>query len=224
MADNKAKADGFYKFAEPVRAFFLNATKPSTPKLANGALGKPTYNGTFGLLPGSRDLNGLREKMTFVAGAKWPGRALGEIEYPVITGEDKAAEAKKKNKDGSIFLGHIIFNAHTSPDYPPKLGVLENGQLIQLDTDVLRAQYANKFYHGCYVAPQVNLVAWDGNGKNIPDCVTAYLQMVLWIKDGTRIGGADMADVFKDYVGAVTPGVDPTGGYGAPRRSSEIPF
>lgn len=216
---NDVKANGFYRFVEPTRAVFLHAVKPYVSKDTTIA---PSYNATMLIVPGSKDYLGLRAIMGEVASAKWPGRDLSTIQFPVQLGEEKAEEAVAKKRDGSIFLGHLVFNAHTSVDYPPRLGVLENGKLIQLDTEILKAQYGSKFYHGCYIAPQVNLVAWDQKGKNAPDRVTAYLQMVLWIKDGTRIGGADMAEVFKDYMGQFTPEVDPRGMTG--QRSKEVPF
>lgn len=224
MADQRP--DGRYVFKEPVRAAFLNVIKPSAVMVDGKPKGDPTYNGTFLLRPDSADLKDLKALFVSIARAKWPAKPLTEVSFPLKLGEKKAEQSKAKGKDGSFYLGHVVLNADSKN--PLTLSVFEPGppsKVVELDTPALLAQYQNKFYYGCFVVPQLALVAYAGNGSNIPDCVKAYLQMVMWFGDGTRIGGQDATEVYKDYIGRVTPGVDPTGGaVKAANMDDEIPF
>jgi hypothetical protein len=205
--------DNKYTFEAPVRAAFLNVIVASAPKLGNGKMGEPNYNGTFLLPNDSADLKNMKAAMVAVARAKWPNKPLSAIHFPVKSGEVKAAEAAKKGKDGAMYAGHAVLNASSGTDYPPRLSILENGKVVTVERDSAKfADVKSKFYHGCFVAPQLAFVAYDGNGSNIPDSVKAYLQMVLRVKDGPRIGGGDATEVFKGYVGQVTPDFDPTAG------------
>lgn len=73
----------------------------------------------------------------------------------------------------------------------------------------------NKVYGGCYGFAQVNFAAYEGNGANIPDCVTAYLNAFMRAGDGERIGGRTAKDVFAGVEGGDVAETD---------LDDEIPF
>jgi hypothetical protein len=85
-------------------------------------------------------------------------------------------------------------------------------------TEANRGLANSKFYNGCYVVASLNFVPYEGDDD---DGVTAYLDAVLWVKDGPKIGGVSAAEAFKGYIGTVS-GEDPTGGQST--LDDEIPF
>lgn len=211
------KADGRYTFAAPVRMPFGNLITAVPVGQKGKAKGDPKFSGTFLLTLDSADLKAAKAKAAEVARARWPGRDLKELKFPFSDGEKRAEKSAKKGKDGSMFKGFVVLDARSK--YPPQLAVLENGKVTSLEgaqRDIVGKQ---KFYNGCYVVPAVNFVPYDGqaeDGVGNPDGVTAYLDMVLWYKDGERVGGGNAAEVFRGFAGNVT-NEDPIG-------NDEIPF
>lgn len=206
------KQDLSYTFREPVRAFFLTVFEPK-PFMKDGkSKGEPKFSVRLGIPNESSEVEAMKAKMAEAARAKWPSRPLAELKFPITFGEKAAEKSAAKKKDGKFYLGNVVLTARSK--YPPVLSVLEGGKIVTLDSDGLKAKYKNKFYNGCYVAASVNFVAYEGEMG--ADGVTAYIQSVLWVKDGERIGGRDQAEVFKSYMGTTTD-EDPMG-------DDEIPF
>lgn len=208
----KEKISEFYRTDEALHAVYLNAVTPRAIEVNGKVKGAAMFSGLFLIDNESKDHVGLREKLMDVAQRKWPGRdfAKDPIHWPLKAGNVYAKKAIAKGNDASLFTGKLCLSVKTAAEFPPKLVVCDSGKIRTLDTEVLRAQWNNKFYPGGWYAVQVSLVPYDGTDA-IQDGVSAYFQMLLFVRDDTRIGGVDAAEVFKDYVGRVTPGVDPTG-------------
>ncbi len=218
MSNNEA-ADGRYVFTAPVRMPFQNLITPTPVGRKGKAKGDPKYSGTFLLLPDSADLKALKAKAADVARARWPGRDLKELKFPFSNGDKRAEKAKAAGKDGSFFAGNVVLDARSK--YEPRLALLNGKTVRDLEGAQRALEGKQKFYNGCYVVPQVNFVAYDGqaeDGVGNPDGITAYLDAVLWVKDGPRIGGASGAEVFKAYAGTVT------GESAVEGADDEIPF
>jgi len=215
--------DNNYRITAPkgIRVPYLNVITPRQFKNK----GDPKFDATFIFPKDSPEVPLIRQRMAAAAKAKWPSRALTELKFPMEAGEKKIEKAGAKEVDTAakegrapkardlpFFKDHFVLVARSK--YPPALSVLENGRIISLESDLLKAQYKAKFYNGCYVSAEINFVAYISDMG--ADGVTAYLQSILWVRDGERIGGRDQAEVFKDYAGSVTS-EDPIG-------DDEIPF
>lgn len=199
------KIDGRYTLTAPVRMPFQNLITPTPVGRKGKAKGDPKYSGTFLLEPDSADLKALKAKAAEVARARWPGRDLKELKFPFTNGDKRAEKAKNAGKDGSFFNGKVVLDARSK--YEPRLAILAGKAVRDLEGAQRTVEGKAKFYNGCFVVPQVNFVAYEGqaeDGIGNPDGVTAYLDAVLWVKDGARIGGASAAEVFKAFAGTVS--------------------
>lgn len=182
------------------------------------AKGEPKFGTNLVFPNDSTDLKAIKTLAAQVARAKWPTRAFTEIKWPFSSG-DKLADARKAKAgkdDGAYQRGHVVINAKSK--YRPKLGVIEGGRIIDLETEEQIAKFKARFYFGALVFAELNLVAYDG-GSN-PDGVTAYLNQVLSTGKGEKLasGGSSTSETFKAYIGSVS-GADPTQGL-----DDEIPF
>jgi len=204
------KPDLSFTFNEATRGAYMNVFTPQSFKKKGKEVGDPKYGVTLMMEPGYAGLKALQAKLLEAARSKWPTRDMKELKFPVTTGDRAADKAKAKGKDREFMRGHLILTARSK--YPPTLAVLENGKIITLESDALKAKYKSKFYSGCFVAASVNLVPYEGeeaedeDGNPITkDGVTAYIQSLLWVKDGARLGGSrDQSEVFKSYMGTTT--------------------
>lgn len=194
-----------YTFTEAHRAMFTNIVE-AKPYMRNGkAVGDPVYGATFLVPPDHPDLAAIKAAAVKVAKERWPGRALKELKFPFMDGDTQATEREKLGKSGDATKGFVMFK--TSTKYEPVLTVLENGRIVEY-TGTNRGHAARKFYAGAYLVPSVTLHAYEGDSTK-PDGVGAWLNAVLFYKDGERIGGAAGAELFKGFAGAVST-TDPT--------------
>ena len=220
----EANTTGLFNFTAPAVLVFPNLFEAKKFKKNGKEAGEAKYGGTLILSPDHADLAALKARAIAVAKAKWPGRDLqadfknGELRMPWQSG-DKLAEKRVKKltnagKDddgkGDFQKGKVVIK--TSSKYQPRLSVINAGKIVDLEESTFTA-HKSKFYSGTQVLAQVNLVPYDGVGEDGKDGVTAYLNMVLTLNKGERIGGSGPAasEVFKGYVGNVTD-EDPTGG------------
>lgn len=213
------KVDGRYTCTSAVRMPFGNLIIPKAVGRKGKAKGEPKYSGTFTFEPDAADLKALKAKAAAVAKARWPGRALSELKFPFTDGNKKIEkgikQAQKEGKtprDQSFFKDLVVVDARSK--YEPQLAVLKNGVVEAYENDK-RALAGAIFYNGCYVVPSLNFVAYEGqaeDGVGNPDGVTAYLEALLWVKDGPKIGGTtSAAETFSGWAGTVTdenPGTD----------------
>lgn len=208
------KTDGRIACTKEVRMVFPNLITARAVQVNGKPTGDPKFGARFLFEPDHPDLKALKQKAAAVAAAKWPGRELKTLAFPFASGNAQADKSKVRGKDAEFMRGSIVLTARSK--YEVQLSALEAGKIKEI-VGTARASAASKFYGGSYVAPAVNFVAYNGVGQN-PDGVTAYLDMVLWVKDGPRIGGGgNPAEVFKGYAGAYTD-ENPTAGL-----DSEIP-
>jgi hypothetical protein len=223
----EGKVDGRISFLKETRALFCNVLQARKFKKNGKEVGEAKYDATFVL--DAAELTAIKDKAIEVAKARFPGRNLKELAWPfksrnqMVEAAGKAAGKKGKSiedakqkaaelyEEGKFFL-------KASSKYEPQLSYLDGKKIVEF-TDTNRGLAKQKFYNGCYVVAQVNFVAYEGDED---DGVTAYLDQVLWIKDGPKIGGVSAAEAFKGYIGSVS-GEDPTGGQGAD-LDDEIPF
>lgn len=199
------KIDGRYVFTTAVRMPFANLITPVPVGRKGKAKGDPKYSGTFILDLDAADLKAAKAKAAEVARARWPGRDLKELKFPFSNGDKRAEKAKNSGKDGSFFNGKVVLDARSK--YEPRLSILSGKQIRDLEGAQRAVEGKQKFYNGCFVVPQINFVAYDGqaeDGVGNPDGVTAYLDAVLFVKDGPRVGGSSGAEVFKAYAGSVS--------------------
>lgn len=214
------KVDGRFTFTTAVRMPFSNLFDPKPVGKRGKAKGTPKFSATFLVPEGSPDLQALKAKAVAVARATWPNRDLKELKFPWETGdqriakEQKAAEKEgRAPRDNSFMAGTLAVTARSK--YEPQVAVLKGGKIEEYPGDK-RALAKPVIYNGCYVVAQINFTTYEGQqdedtGTGNPDGVNAYLDMVMKVKDGDRIGGASATSVFKDYVGHVTD-EDPTAG------------
>jgi hypothetical protein len=95
-----------------------------------------------------------------------------------------------------------------------KLGVIGQGKVLPLDTQLSFQEYKDKFYRGCYVGGSFNLSPWARKKPEDKDGVSAYIRNIVWVKDGERLTAErSLADEFSHYMGAATA-YDPTTGTG----------
>lgn len=208
---SEAKLDGIFNLTLPVVLAFPNLLE-AKPFMKNGKpQGDPKYSANLIIAADHPDLKPMKELVTSLARQRWPDKPFSELAFPFTSG-DKLAEARKaKGKDdGDYQRGKVVMNAKSK--YEPRLSVLINGKLVDLDTDILKALHKNKFYNGVEVLAQINFVPYDPIGQNAKGGVTAYLNIVVSTGKGKRLsGGAPASEVFKGYVGGVSA-EDPTNG------------
>ena len=172
-----------------------------------------TYKVTL-LIPKNDD---LKEMMKFVGGialAKWPDKKftywtqlrkdMGIVHLPFYEGDEFV---KAKNWDWAA--GQCVLRASSSFK-PVVVGPDKKDMLVPGD-----------LYSGCFGAVQLEFKAYDGNGTNIPDCVTSYVTAVMKTGEGEKIGGLNPDTVFAGISGG-TSDEDPT--RGAAGTGDDIPF
>lgn len=202
----EAKLDNRYTFKEKARLLFGNLIVPVKVGKKGQGKGEPQYSATLRLEPDSPDLAGLKAVAARVAKAQWPGRSLSELKFPFVAGEKRAEKAKADGKDGSIFLGGVIFDARSGEQYPPALVVPMGGVLKELSPLEKPTIGKGKFYNGCFVAAAVSFKAYmKGSEGGIGEFsgVKAFLSSVIWLSDGPRIGG-NSVETFRHFAGAVS--------------------
>lgn len=206
------KADLSFTFNEPVRGAYMNIFDAKAFKKNGKEVGDPKFGLTLMMEPDYSALPALKAKIAEAAKSKWPSRPMSELKFPLSSGDKAAERAIAKGKNRDFMKGKIVLTARSK--YAPTLAVLEGGRIITLESDALKAKYKSKFYSGSFVAASVNFVPYEADDGD--DGVTAYLQSLLWVKDGERIGGRDQAEVFKAYQGTTTAE--------NPLADDEIPF
>ena len=193
---------------------FCNVVTPRKFKENGVEKGDAKYDIT--IVVDKETLKPIVAKAAEVARAKWPNRELKELRWPWITAEkaiDNAGrKAAKENKNVDEAKARVAkwalpgtYVLKAASKFPVQLAVLQGRNIIELSSDILVGQHKGKFYNGCYVVPQINLVPYTGKKVDDPDGVTAYLDAVLRVKDGERLGGGvNAAEAFKGYAGAYT--------------------
>lgn len=173
-------------------------------------VGEPKFSGAFVLAADHPDVAALKAKALGVARAKWPGIDPNSLAWPWVKGEVSADKAKAKNKNAEYARGKIVLTARSK--FPPRLGGLEDGRIVDYETEAARALAKPKFYFGTEALFEVNFVAYDAIRDGERNGVNAYLNQVVTLNRGERLaGGPSPSETFKGYAGSSTA-EDPTSG------------
>ncbi len=214
-----AKTDGIFNLSIPVVMSFphLFEAKAYTPP-GGKATGEPKFSANlnfpadcYDLITKDRDENGKPKGLKLLAAelarAVWPDKPFAELHFPFSSGDKLADDRKKKGKDdGEYTRGKVVVNAKSK--YEIRLAYIENGKIVDLETDTARLAAKGKFYSGVEVLAQLNLTPYEVSASN--KGITAYLNMVLSTGKGERLsGGQTASEAFKGYAGAVSA-EDPT--------------
>ncbi len=159
--------------------------------MKNGkAQGKPTYNLTH-LFNLEQDgvAEGLSEAKTMALKAcqdEWPGRdcvaaiKAGEISWPFKDGNALKKKRENVGKNGDAYAGMQVLKSD-SKNAPVVCG-LDRQEIVDL----------KQVYDGMVVRTEVNFKAGDTNGNY----VKAYLNFVMKVANGPKIGGRSATSVF----------------------------
>lgn len=197
--------------------------------------GEPKFSAGFLFDPDSEDLKAIKVKAVAVARAKWPGVDLKTLKWPWESGDKRAdariaALAKKagipvaqfdvEKSDGEFQRGKIVVTARSK--FQPRLAGVVNGKIVDFEDDASKTRAKPTFYFGADSFAQFNLVAYDKIQADARDGVTAYLNMVLSLNQGTRLSKTQSAaETFKGYLGAYS-NEDPIGDESG--LDDDIPF
>lgn len=131
------------------------------------------------------------------------------VGHPFVDGTARADAGAAKEKDYEVQRGKVIFKTQ-KPEMkkdgvtrlqPPRLGALENGRIVQYDTEVKRAANAHKFFQGAEAYFETTLAVYTGFGGG----VTAYLNDIVVNGAGTAFGsGPSMIEKFDKVRGSVS--------------------
>ena len=194
MADSNSEGSRF-AFNIPVRLYGPMIVKPGIPDYGNNRKGELGYYCQFFFPTDHPECKAFSEALRKVKAAKFGAEAKG-VAMPFQMGDAFAekwvkkhakeiAEGKANPRD--FAKGHVLVRA-SSKNYPPMLSYVANNGVVDIP-DEARVASGGKFYSGVFAGVEVNLVAYEGNGSNIPDCVKAYISKVCSVGKGDRIGG-----------------------------------
>lgn len=168
--------------------------------------------GVIGVL--MANLGGKKPKVGLLTEEQEKAQTHASVLVPWSDGTVFADEQKAKGKDAEYARGKMRVKATSK--FPPQLSALLNGvpeDFITAEAIALAAKY---FYSGARLAPTVAFNWYKGDtGK--PSGVSLYLQTVMFVKDGPRLGGGSRrsaAETFKGVLGSIKD-EDPTGGAGS---------
>ncbi len=225
MADEAKKTEGnIYQFNTPAIMGHPHVLEPVAFKGKNGkAKGDPMYSGIFVFKNDHPDLGPMKQMIIAAAKAKWPDLDIvaeakaGKLKLPFSSGDriaDKRVEklkaaGKEDDKRGDFQRGCTVFKSSSA--YPPGLGVVANGAIVEITSDN-KVVHKDKFFFGTQVLGRFNFKAYDAVGDDGKPGVKAYLDMVLTLNKGERLSGrTSTAEAFKGVAGLAST-EDPTGG------------
>ena len=232
-----------YVLSKEARLIYSSITQKSTPKGVMGAT--PKFSGTFGIEKEDFDaivkleVEAIKSEMGEFSGN--PGeyylactsgeaaakRALAKADLDARgKPADEQFKIKEKAEKRAELYRQFAGILTASSQFDIALAKLENGRVVGIpDTEVAKAQAGkDMFYAGAYVAPAVAFKGFRRKQMESKDGVTAYLQNVLFVRKGERLGGPDPAnsEVFGGFKGyspedptALAPGSDSTDDFGS---------
>lgn len=203
------KSDGIFNLTHPVVMAFPQLFEAKAFMENGKAKGEPKYSANLIFPSDSADLQDMKKLAGKLARAQWPDKPFNELAFPFINGDKLAEERAKKGKnDGDYMKGMVVISARSK--FEPRLSIIENGKIVDLENEVAKNSQKSKFYPGVEVLAQLNLVPYEPVGRNGKGGVTCYLNMILSTNKGKRIaGGQTASEAFKGYIGSVSA-EDPT--------------
>lgn len=198
MSDPSTNNIGMFASTKPIRMWAANLFEPKAVMVNGKARGDAKFNGSFVIEADHPDLPALKNIARTVARAKWPGVELKEVNWPFKDGTQFAAKKRAEGKKtDDLFEGKVMLTGRSK--YQPKMAVIVNGKVVDLDSDEIKAKYKGHFYAGVEVLAEMNFVAQEVDGKKY---VSIYLNTVLSTNKGTKLAsGRSAADTFSGYVG-----------------------
>lgn len=227
-----AKTEGLFQLMQPVVMSFPQLFEAKAYMENGKAKGEPKFSCNLNFDAASTDLDAIKKLAAKLARAKWPDKAffvtttegvkIQQIFFPFSSGDKLADDRKAKGKsDGEYTRGKVIVPARSK--FEPRLSYFD-GKIIDLETEMAKQAAKGRFYSGVEVLAEINLVPYDGVGKDGKPGVAAYLNRVMSTGKGVAItGGRSSAETFKGYAGAVSTD-NPMAPGGAADMSDEIPY
>jgi len=161
------------------------------------------------------DIN-VRNAMGEVAKNAWPDLNIkeavkhGGLGWPLKNGDAKKAAREANGKKGDAYAGTFVLPVKSKQELPPQLYVVDNGKIVELDryVDKDMSKIKQLFASGNFAKANVNVRAVETHqGKYI----TFYVNAVIFVEQGDRIGGMTAEDRFGGIEGGMAD-VDPTAG------------
>jgi len=193
-----------------------------------GIKGDPRYSCDFLLEPADLEKFQVLEegawgnvslKAVLAAAAReaWPGMDVkeavkhGGIKWPITDGNVLATRREAEGKKNSdLTKDKFTISASTKEEFAPQLFVLQGGEAIELDRNAVadKATIQKLFVGGQYVVAGLKL---KPNETPQGKFLTFYLNSVLYVKKGERIGGMTGETMFAGIEGGEAD-LDPTEG------------
>jgi hypothetical protein len=241
MENVMAQAENFVLTPPPARLLYTNALIAPQPfRDKGGVQGAPRFNVQVLIPEDHHQIDALQTVILKAAFAEFPALGIKErlvrgedvdavyadigkrLNFPLKYGADLADEAKKNGNDRPFYNDSVMVlmaqkpaKSRTGADLnPPRLVVLQNGQMVDYSEPPARALAKEFFYSGVSAVGSFQLKGYTGFGGG----VTCYIDRLLSLNTGDHIQvGADDESVFgkaerySEYMGTVSP-VDPTSG------------
>lgn len=198
------KIDGQFNTTHPVIMTFSDLLTPRAFKKNGKEQGDPKYSARLVIPADHPDLDAMKKLATKIARTRWPNKEFSELRFPFVSGDKIADKRKAKGKNDAEWMrGHVVMTAKSKIE--PRLAVVNNGRINDLETEVAKQAAKNKFFNGVEVLVQLNFVGYDPIDEESKGGVTPYLNMVISTNKGQRrTGGASPSKVFKNYRGGVS--------------------
>lgn len=219
-----------FTLKEPARLLYSSITQKSAPKVTAGTA-TPKFSGTFGI--GKEDFDEIVKievdaikselgefsgnpgeyYLACTSGEAAANRAIAKADLDARgKSPDEAFKIKDKAEKRAAMYRQYAGILVASSQFDVELARLDNGKIVDIpDSEHAKAQAGKDyFYPGAYVVPAVAFKGFARKTMDAKDGVTAYLQNVLFIRKGERLGGSgpDNQEVFGNYAGYSD--VDPT--------------
>jgi hypothetical protein len=234
-----------FTLVKPARLLYSSITQKSAPKHVQGA--QPKFSATFGIE--DEDFKAIVEIMvnsikselgTFsgnpgdyylaaMSGVTAGKRAIAKAELDAVgKSPDEAFKIKEKAEKRAELYKPFAGILTASSQFDIELARLEAGKIIDIPAEEHARAQAGKdlFYPGAFVVPALGFKPFRRKTLDAKDGVTAYLQNVLFIRKGEKLGsagGPSNNEVFGSYAGysdidptALAPTADESAGADAP--------
>lgn len=211
-----------YALTKEARLLFSSVTQKSAPKGVQGAV--PKFSGTFGI--SEEDFKALVKLEVAAIEAECGGFSGNPNDYYLAcnSGEtaakrvlakadldargqpaDEVFKIKEKAEKRAALYRQFAGILTASSQFDVSLAKLENGAIKDIpETEMARAQAGKDcFYAGAWVVPNIALKGFKRKTMDAKDGVTAFLQNVLFVRNGEKLGGggAPNNEVFGGFKG-----------------------
>lgn len=171
-----------------------------------------SYNASF-LIPQSDTATVEAVKAAYAKAAKEANSGVDFKDWSkkFQLGEKVIEKALKKNPDKSAdrmdyMRGMWVLEAKSK--FAPDLSKAVGGKAVEVPAEVAERE----FYSGCMTKAEINIVGSEiEQGENTARYLTAYVNFIVKVGEGSRLGRKSRDDVFKGSLGG-TSAADPTSG------------